>query len=42
MSHTGIYIGNGKVVHAKGSKDGVVLDTMPSTWTHWGIPKGLY
>ena len=42
MSHTGIYIGNGKVVHAKGSKDGVVLDTMPSTWTHWGIPKGFY
>ena len=42
MEHTGIYIGGGKFIHAKGSKYGVVMESMPSTWTHWGIPKGLY
>ena len=42
MKHTGLYIGGGKFVHAKGSKYGVVMERMPFTWTHWGIPKGLY
>ena len=42
MEHSGIYIGNGYFVHAKGSKYGVLMEKMPFTWTHWGIPKGLY
>ena len=42
MVHTGIYIGGGKCIHAKGSAYGVVKDNMPGSWTHWGIPKGLY
>ena len=42
MEHTGIYIGNNEYIHAAGSKTGVVKNTMPGKWTHWGIPKGLY
>ena len=42
MTHTGIYIGGGKFIHAKSSADGVVMESMPYSWTHWGIPKGLY
>ena len=42
MVHTGIHIGGGKFIHAKGSKDGVILESKVSSWTHWGIPKGLY
>ena len=43
MGHTGIYIKNGQFVHAKGSDYGVRKENMSgSSWTHWGIPKGLY
>ena len=42
MAHTGIYIGGGQVVHAKGSDYGVVKESLPGTWTHYGIPAGLY
>ena len=42
MEHSGIYIGGGMFIHAKGSKYGVVMEKMPFSWTHWGIPKGLY
>ena len=42
MTHTGIYIGGGLFIHAKGSEDGVVMESMPSTWTHYGLPRGLY
>ena len=42
MVHTGVYIGGGKFIHAKGSKEGVVMENMPGTWTNWGIPNGLY
>ena len=42
MEHTGISLGNGRFIHSKGSKFGVVEESMPSSWTHWGIPKGLY
>jgi len=42
MVHTGISLGNGKFIHAKGSKYGVVEESMPGSWTHWGMPKGLY
>ena len=41
MQHTGIYIGNGEYIHAKGSRDGVVKEKMPGHWTHWGIPNGF-
>ena len=41
MQHTGIYLGNGEYIHAKGSREGVVKERMPGKWTHWGIPKGL-
>ena len=42
MVHTGISLGNGEFIHAKGSAYGVVKEKMPGSWTHWGIPKGLY
>ena len=42
MAHTGIYIGNNYVVHAKGSDYGVVKESLPGSWTDFGIPKGLY
>ena len=42
MAHTGIYIGSNQVVHAKGSDYGVVKESLPGTWTHYGIPAGLY
>lgn len=42
MSHTGMHIGNGQILHCTtngGVKYGSLSDT---TWTHYGIPKGLY
>ena len=43
MQHTGIYLGNGMVVDARGSKSGVVRSAINSyPWTHWAIPPGLY
>ena len=42
MSHTGIYIKGNQVVHAKGIDYGVVKESFGSSWTHWGIPSGLY
>ena len=41
MVHTGIYLGNGEVVNAK-SKDGVVKEELGLSWTHFGIPVGIY
>ena len=41
MSHTGVYIG-GTVIHASGHNSGVIESPMPRTWTHYGIPIGLY
>ena len=44
MQHTGIYLGDGTFVDARGSNEGVIgpnsLGSYP--WTHYGIPKGLY
>lgn len=43
MQHTGVYLGNGYFIDARGSSSGVLktkLEKYP--WTHWGIPKGLY
>lgn len=39
MSHTGLYIGNGKIVHCSGE----VKEGKPSDrgWTHYAIPKGI-
>ena len=42
MCHTGIYLGNGEVVNAKGNKEGVVKEDLGKSWTHFGIPIGLY
>lgn len=41
--HTGIYCGNGKIIHAKGHDYGVVeQDLGVPKFTDWGIPAGLY
>lgn len=44
MQHTGIYLGDGTEIDARGSASGVIgpvaVDKYP--WTHWGIPAGLY
>lgn len=43
MGHTGIYLGDGYIVHAKGHDYGVVKELLGNpTFTHWGIPAGLY
>lgn len=40
MAHTGLYVGDGIVIHAKGTKNGVIKDTMTNyPWTHYGVPK---
>ena len=43
MQHTGVYLGNGYFIDARGSSTGVIktkLEKYP--WTHGGIPDGLY
>lgn len=36
MQHTGVALGNGECIHAKGTKDGVVRQPMSGYgWTHW-------
>ena len=43
MQHTGIYLGDGYVMDARGSSSGVVYSKLSSyKWTHWAMPKGLY
>ena len=47
MHHTGIYTGNGDLVHAKGHDYGVVREAIDKLIakgeiTHYGIPCGLY
>ena len=43
MQHTGIYLGDGYVMDARGSSSGVVYSKLSSyKWSHWAIPKGLY
>lgn len=42
MSHTGIYIGDGHVIHASGHNSGVIESPMPRSWTHYAVPVGLY
>ena len=39
MSHTGLYVGEGRIIHCSGTvKTGYVSDR---GWTHYAIPKGL-
>lgn len=44
MQHTGVYLGDGTYVDARGTSSGVIgpnkLSEYP--WTDWGIPAGLY
>ena len=45
MHHTGMYMGDGTVIHAKGHNYGVVreaLEKIDKPLTHYGIPCGLY
>ena len=44
MQHTGLYLGNGTFIDARGSIKGVIGPNSMSSypWTHWGLPKGLY
>lgn len=40
MSHTGLHVGDGLIIHCSGEvKYGSTDDT---SWTHWAIPKGLH
>lgn len=40
--HIGIYVGDGKTLEAKGTKDGVVLSSLSlKKWTYWGLGKGI-
>ena len=34
--HVGIYVGGGMVVHARGTRWGVILEPLPNVFTHWG------
>ncbi len=43
MGHTGIYLGDGTVVDARGSAQGVLHTQLTSrTWSHYAVPRGLY
>lgn len=44
MSHTGIYLGDGTVVHARGHDYGVVRQELGKevSFTHYAVPNGLY
>jgi len=43
MSHTGIYLGDGMVVDARGHASGVLHTKLSSyPWTHFGVLEGLY
>ena len=36
MSHVGVYVGDGKIIEAKGHKYGVVESKLDSSWGYWG------
>ena len=41
-SHVGLYIGNGKVIEASGTKTGVIITDITNTkWCEWGELKGV-
>ena len=39
MQHTGMHVGNGRIIHCSGEV--CVGDLSKKSWTHFGIPKGL-
>lgn len=40
MAHTGVALGDGTCIHARGTDYGVIHQTMGQyAWTHWGLPK---
>ena len=39
--HVGLYVGNGRVIEAHGTKEGVIESSVASNWTHWGLLKGV-
>ena len=41
MSHTGMYMGTGEIVHCSTTVKADALPGRPA-WTHWGVPAGLY
>lgn len=36
MTHVGVYIGDGKIIEAKGHAYGVIESKLDDKWTHWG------
>ena len=40
MYHVGIFVGNGEVIEAQGTKSGVVKSNV-SAWSHFGLLKGV-
>jgi len=41
-SHVGLYIGNGKVIEASGTKTGVIMTEITNKkWGEWGELKGV-
>ena len=40
MQHTGMHVGGGKIIHCSGEV--CVGDLSKKSWTHFGIPAGLY
>lgn len=42
MVHTGVYMGDGTVIEARGHKDGVMRSELGDyPWTHWAILRGM-
>lgn len=41
MSHTGMYVGGGQIIHCSTTVKTGTLNDKPA-WTHFGIPAGLY
>lgn len=41
MSHTGLYLGDDKIIHCSGTVKNDKLSETKS-WTHYGVPSGLY
>jgi len=39
--HVGLYIGNGLVIEAAGTQQGIIASPVDKKWTHWGELKGL-